>query len=86
MSPGGGEPNRRPPMMQRFRVGGEVIAGAVQLGVYFNLGELGDFFAGWFGFDPARDDGVEIGGEFHRQKARLEGRPRAELVPTDRER
>ena len=47
-----------PPMIDRWRLGGEILLPHVIAGVYLNLGELWDFFAGLGGADPAADDGV----------------------------
>ena len=49
--------NSAPPMIDRWRFGGEVVLPAVIGGMYLNLGELWDFFAGVAGHDPAEDDG-----------------------------
>lgn len=47
-----------PPMLERWRFGGEVVLPFVRGGLYLNLGELFDLFAGVVGFDPADDDGL----------------------------
>jgi hypothetical protein len=49
--------NSAPPLIDRWRFGGEVVLPWVMGGMYLNLGELWDFFAGVFGEDPAEDDG-----------------------------
>ncbi len=47
-----------PPMIDRWRFGGEVLLPGALGGIYLNLGELYDFFAGLVGGDPAEDDGL----------------------------
>ena len=49
--------NNAPPLIDRWRVGAEVLLPVVTGGMYLNLGELWDFFAGVVGDDPAEDDG-----------------------------
>lgn len=51
---------RSPPMLQRWRFGGELIVPLVMGGLYLNFGELVDFFAGFGKVDLAGDDGVSI--------------------------
>jgi len=51
----------RPPVIDRFRVGGEVALPLVHCGVHLNLGELCDFVLGIFGLDLADDDGLPKG-------------------------
>ncbi len=51
-----------PPMIERWRVGVEVLLPEVTGGMYLNFGELWDLFAGVVGGDPAEDDGVSKGG------------------------
>jgi hypothetical protein len=51
-----------PPMIERWRVGAEVLLPKVTGGLYLNLGELWDFAAGLGGGDPAEDDGTRKGG------------------------
>lgn len=46
-----------PPLIDRWRVGGELLLPGAIGGIYLNLGELWDFVAGVFGSDPAGDDG-----------------------------
>ncbi len=58
----------RPPPLSRARIGGEVLAALVNLGVYVNVGEIADFFGGLFGFDPAGDDGVPKGARFEAEE------------------
>jgi hypothetical protein len=50
--------NSAPPMIERWRVGAEVVLPKVTGGMYLNFGELWDFLAGIGGGDPAGDDGV----------------------------
>jgi hypothetical protein len=47
-----------PPLIDRWRFGGELLLPGVIGGMYLNLGELWDWFAGVFGGDPAEDDGL----------------------------
>jgi hypothetical protein len=49
--------NSAPPLIDRWRLGGEVVLPWVIGGMYLNVGELWDFFAGVAGYDPAGDDG-----------------------------
>ncbi|MCI0586956.1 MAG: hypothetical protein L0323_08975 [Planctomycetes bacterium] len=56
--------DERPPPLSRARIGGEVLAALVNIGVYVNLGEIADFFGGLVGLDPAGDDGVAKGARF----------------------
>src|SRR5262245_51932556 len=51
-----------PPMIERWRIGLEVLLPEVTGGMYLNLGELWDLLAGLGGGDPAEDDGVRKGG------------------------
>lgn len=51
----------RPPEIDRFRFGAQAFGPLLSLGLYINAGQVWDFFAGIAGYDPARDDGVEIG-------------------------
>jgi hypothetical protein len=46
----------RPATMDLARIGAEVLLPGVTGGLYLNLGQLADFFAGLLGFDPAGDD------------------------------
>jgi hypothetical protein len=46
-----------PRFIDRFRFGGHVMLG-VDFGLYLNCGQLYDFLAGLFGYDPAEDDGL----------------------------
>lgn len=71
-------PYKRPPPLQRYRVGGEVLAGFVHFGGYVNFGELADFFAGLVGADPAEDDGVAFGAPFWEYRDRYYSPPAAE--------
>jgi hypothetical protein len=48
-----------PPLIDRWRFGGELLLPGAIGGMYLNLGELWDFVAGVFGGDPAGDDGEE---------------------------
>jgi hypothetical protein len=48
----------RVPIFSRGRFGGEILLPVVTGGLYFNLGELIDFFAGFGGVDLAEDDGL----------------------------
>lgn len=50
--------NSAPPLIDRWRFGGEMVLPWVMGGAYLNLGELWDFVAGVFGGDPAEDDGL----------------------------
>ncbi len=52
---------KRPPMMSRFRVGGEAYVMPINLGLYLNLGEVVDFLCGLVTYDPSFDDGVAKG-------------------------
>ena len=45
-----------PPLPTRWRIGGEVLLPAFNLGIYVNLGELGDFVLGFLTIDYAEDD------------------------------
>ncbi len=47
---------KRPPVIDRFRVGGEVLLLGIDAGLYLNLGEMLDFVTGFAGFDMAEDD------------------------------
>jgi hypothetical protein len=47
-----------PPLIDRWRFGGELLLPGVIGGMYLNLGECWDLFAGVFGGDPAEDDGL----------------------------
>ncbi len=47
-----------PPMLQRWRVGFELLLPMAHGGLYLNLGELVDFFAGLATIDIADDDGT----------------------------
>lgn len=47
-----------PPMIERWRVGAELLLPEVTGGLYLNFGELWDLLAGLGGGDPAQDDGV----------------------------
>jgi len=47
-----------PPMIERWRLGFEIILPGGNGGLYLNLGELVDFFAGLATVDLADDDGV----------------------------
>ncbi len=48
----------RPAMVNRFRVGFELLLINGLAGFYVNLGQLGDFLAGLTTWDPADDDGL----------------------------
>ncbi len=50
----------RPPMIDRFRIGAEVLFFNVLGGLYLNTGELVDFAAGIATFDIAGDDGLPL--------------------------
>jgi|GEM_PF-3495564 len=52
---------KRPPMMSRFRIGGEAYVMPINLGFYLNLGEVVDFLCGLVTYDPSFDDGVAKG-------------------------
>ncbi len=47
---------RRAPVIDRFRVGGELLLFSALGGAYLNFGEMFDFAVGIVGFDPAGDD------------------------------
>ncbi len=51
-----------PPLIDRWRFGGELLLPEVTGGAYLNVGELWDWAAGLAGADPAGDDGVRKGG------------------------
>jgi len=51
-------PCEKPPILNRFRFGGECVVFPVLIGLYFNAGQMVDFILGFFGFDIAGDDGV----------------------------
>ena len=55
---------QRPPPLTRARIGGEVLAFPVIVGLYVNLGEIADFLAGFAGLDLAGDDGLPKGAKF----------------------
>ena len=46
----------RAPMIDRFRIGAEVLLFNMNAGLYLNLGEMADLLVGLVGFDPAGDD------------------------------
>ncbi|MHC4945126.1 MAG: hypothetical protein ACYTG7_19080 [Planctomycetota bacterium] len=48
----------RPELINRFRIGGEIIVPLIHFGTYLNIGELYDFLVGIACFDPANDDGL----------------------------
>ena len=54
-------PVERPQIVSQFRLGAEVVIPALHFGIYANLGEVADFFAGLFLLDPAEDDGLVKG-------------------------
>jgi len=54
---------RRPAMFQRWRVGGEIIFMPLNLGLYLNLAEVGDFLTGIVTYDWAEDDMLEFGAD-----------------------
>jgi hypothetical protein len=70
----------RPPMIGRYRVGGEVLLLGGQLGLYANLGEVLDFLSGLAGFDPADDDGVPKFDEFDLHIRRVIARDKKEDI------
>ena len=49
---------KRPPWMDRFRVGGEVALIGLSGGFYVNVGQVVDFVGGIFTWDPAGDDAM----------------------------
>jgi len=51
----------RPPLIDRFRVGAEVLLPVIHLGLYLNTGEVYDFLAGLANADPAGDDDISKG-------------------------
>jgi hypothetical protein len=51
------------PLLQRFRVGGEILLPGLELGLWVNLGEVLDLICGVASFDPALDDGMNKGTE-----------------------
>lgn len=50
-----------PPLVDRWRIGAEVLIPAVNFGLYVNLGEVADLVLGLFTIDIADDDGVSKG-------------------------
>jgi hypothetical protein len=50
-----------PPLLDRFRLGFEVLLPRVNGGLFLNAGEILDLLGGFIGWDPARDDGVTKG-------------------------
>ena len=48
----------RPWVIDRFRLGGELIVLNIDAGLYLNFGQLFDFFAGLTTWDPGDDDGL----------------------------
>ena len=55
-----------------FRFGGEAVLPGVRGGLFVNLGELVDFFAGIAGLDPVHDDGLRIGAPLEEEPEREE--------------
>lgn len=51
--------------LDRARVGGEIVLPGANFGLFLNLGQIADFFAGIAGFDPAQDDALPIGTELN---------------------
>jgi hypothetical protein len=50
--------SEEPPIIERFRFGGELVLVHPLLGAYLNLGQVVDFLCGLATLDPAGDDGV----------------------------
>ena len=54
-----------PPMLQRWRVGFELVLPLANGGLYLNLGELADFVLGLATIDIAGDDGVPKSAQYN---------------------
>lgn len=66
------------PLIDRFRIGGELVLPLMNVGLYLNLGEIVDLLLGFATLDPAFDDGLPKGSPIEARAAPSEEKAPAE--------